>query len=388
MNIPIAKTFLDENEENAVIETIRSGWVMNGPRVQEFESALGQYVGSKYAKATNSGTTSLHLALIGCGIGSGDEVILPAFTCIASVNPIEYVGAKPVFVDIDLKTFSIDVSRIEEAITENTKAIMPIHLFGLCVDMTPILDLAQKYDLKIIEDTALSLGAFYKGKHAGTFGDAGFLSFHPRKMITTGEGGMVITDDPEIDRQVGIMRNYGAEVATWQRHKKGFHALSEYNLLGYNYKLTDIQASMGIEQMKKIEFILDRRRQIAQKYDHELENIEHLILPHTSKDCVHAYQSYVCLYAPDGDTRLSEPESGHQERNALMTRLEEKGIRTVQGAQAVHTLGYYRNRYGFREEEFPNALAADRLSIALPIYPQMEEQEQIYVIGGLKDETK
>lgn len=386
MNIPIAKTFFDKNEEKAVIETIRSGWVMQGPKVQEFEKMLGRYIGCKYARATNSGTTSLHLALIACGIGPGDEVILPAFTCIASVNPIEYVGAKPVFVDINLRTFSIDVSKIEEAITENTKAIMPIHLFGLCANITPILELAQEYNLRIIEDTALSLGAFYKGKHAGTFGDAGFFSFHPRKMITTGEGGMVVTNDEEIARKVEIMRNYGAEIATWQRHKKGFHVLPEYNLLGYNYKLTDIQASIGIEQMKKIDFILERRREIAQMYDRELKDVEWLILPDTPKNCVHAYQSYVCLYAPDRKIELSELESIHQKCNAFMTKLEKKGIRTVQGAQALHTLGYYKKRYDFQEEDFPNTLIADRLSIALPIYPQMEKQEQKYIIKCFKEE--
>ena len=193
-------------KKKAILETLESGWIMQGPKVQEFERVVGEYVGGKFAKATSSGTTALHLALIACGIGRGDEVILPPFTCVASVNPVEYVGAKPVFVDINLKTFNIDVSKIEEAITENTKAIMPVHLFGLCADMDPILRLAKKCDLKIIEDAALALGAFYKGKHAGTFGDAGCFSFHPRKMITTGEGGMTITNHMETAEMVEVLR--------------------------------------------------------------------------------------------------------------------------------------------------------------------------------------
>jgi perosamine synthetase len=263
MKIPVAKPLFDENEKKAILETLESGWVMQGPKVQEFERAVSEYVSGKFAKATSSGTAALHLALVACGIGRGDEVILPPFTCVASANPVEYIGAKPVFVDIDLKTFNIDVPKIEEAITESTKAIMPVHLFGLCADMGPIVRLAKEYDLKIIEDAALALGAFYKGKHAGTFGDTGCFSFHPRKMITTGEGGMIITNHAEITEMVEVLRNYGAAISAWQRHHGQFHVLPKYHVLGYNYKMTDIQASIGVEQMKKLPLLLNARKRLA-----------------------------------------------------------------------------------------------------------------------------
>jgi perosamine synthetase len=388
MKIPIAKPLFDENEKRAILETLESGWVMQGPKVQEFERVVSEYVGGKFGKATSSGTAALHLALIACGIGRGDEVILPPFTCVASANPVEYVGAKPVFVDIDLKTFNIDVSKIEEAITENTKAIMPVHLFGLCADMGPILRLAKKYGLKIIEDAALALGAFYKGKHAGTFGDVGCFSFHPRKMITTGEGGMIITNHAETTEMVEVLRNYGAATSAWQRHHDRFHVLPKYHVLGYNYKMTDLQASIGVEQMKKLPLLLNARKRLAETYDQKISDIYWLRVPQVPKGCMHAYQSYVCLFAPNCVDQITLKMDYvvrlHKARDRLMNKLAEKGITTVQGAQAIHATDYYRKKYHLREADFAQAWIADRLSIALPLLPQMSEQEQEYVIGIIK----
>ncbi|KPL19218.1 MAG: hypothetical protein AMJ92_04205 [candidate division Zixibacteria bacterium SM23_81] len=388
MKIPISKPLFDKDEERASLEPLRNGWVMQGPKVQKFEKMISSYTRTKYARATSSGTAALHLSLLACEIKPGDEIIVPPFTCVASVNPIEYIGGKPVFVDIDLKTYNIDSSKIEEAITENTKAIVPIHLFGLCADMDPILELAKKYSLRIIEDAALALGAFYNGEHAGTFGDAGCFSFHPRKAITTGEGGMVITNNEEIAHQIEIMRNYGASISALERHQKELYALPQYNILGYNYKMTDIQANIGIQQMGKLEFILKRRTELARIYNQELKDLKWLIIPHVTEGCTHAYQSYVCLFAPDGLPKegadSDELEIMCQKRNEFMKWLHGKGISTVPGALAIHTVDYYKGKYNLNQTDFLSCLIASKLSIALPLYPQMREEEQDYVIHHTK----
>ncbi len=388
MKIPIAKPLFDESEEQAILEPLRSGWVMQGPKVQEFENIVSNYTGAKYAKSTSSGTAALHLSLLACGINPGDEIIVSPFTCVATVNPIEYIGAKPVFVDINPETFNIDVSKIEESITENTKAIIPVHMFGLCADMNPILKLAKKYKLKVIEDAVLALGAFYKGRHAGTLGDAGCFSFHPRKIITTGEGGMVITNNEEIAHNIEIMRNYGASISALQRHQRKFYVLPEYNVLGYNYKMTDLHASIGVKQMEKLEFILKRRKELAKIYDQELKDLEWLTIPKVPKGYVHPYPSYVCLFTPGKLARdrinLDQLRSMHRKRNEFMRKLEEKGIATVPGAQAVHTVKYYKSKYRLRESDFPASLMACKLSITLPLYPQMNHEEQCYVINSIK----
>lgn len=388
MKVPITKPLFDKSEEKAILEPLRSGWVMQGPKVQEFENIVSNYTGTKYAKSTSSGSTALHLSLLACGINPGDEVIVSPFTCVATVNPIEYIGAKPVFVDIDPETFNIDVSKIEEAITEKTKAIIPVHMFGLCVDMNPILKLAKKKKLKIIEDAVLALGAFYRGKHAGTFGDTGCFSFHPRKMITTGEGGMVITNNKDIAQKIEIMRDYGASISALKRHKRKFFLLPEYNVLGYNYKMTDLQASIGVKQMEKLGLILKKRKHLAKIYDQELKVLDWLTIPKAPKGYVHAYQSYVCLFSPvelaKDRINLNQLQSLNRKRNEFMRKLEEKGIATVPGALAVHTVEYYKNKYRLRECEFPASLMACKLSITLPLYPQMKEKEQYYVINNIK----
>lgn len=385
MRIPIAKPMFDENEMRVILEPLKSGWISQGPAVQEFENVFKSYVGTRYASAVSSGTAALHLALLASGVQPGDEVITSPFTCVATVNPIEYVNAKPVFVDIDLKTFNINVSEIEKIISHRTKAIIPVHLFGLCADMGPLIEIARKHNVIVIEDAALALGSFYRGQHAGTFGTATIFSFHPRKMITTGEGGMVVTNDEEIDRRIKVLRNYGASISAWQRHREKLHTLPEYHYLGFNYKMTDIQASLGIMQMQKLQSILEKRRRIAERYTEELNSLGWLIVPEEPPGYVHAYQSYVCLFNPDDTIHNPDRlEWAYQIRNRLMNFLYEKGIATVQGAQAIHIVSYYKEKYGFNEFDFPNALIADKLSIALPIYPQLSDEEQMYVIKSLK----
>ncbi len=371
MKIPIAKPNFNEKEKNAVASVLDSGWVVQGPRVAEFEEMICKYTGAKFAKATTSCTTALHLALLASDIGPGDEVIVPSFTYVATANVIEYVGAKPVFVDIDIKTFNIDPSQVEAKITSKTKAIIPVHLFGLCADMDPILALAQKHNLRVIEDAACGLGGWYKGKHAGTMGDCGALSFHPRKSITTGEGGMLLTNNSEVAEKVEAMRSHGATISDLQRHEKRGFLLPEFNILGFNYRMTEMQGAIGVEQIKKFGEILAQKRKLATVYDKALKDL--LETPYVPQGLEHGYQSYVCLF-----------QGSNIARNQLMAYLEDRGIATRQGTHAVHTLGYYKNKYGLSDSDYPRSLRADKLSIALPLYKNISDAEQQYVIATMQ----
>ncbi|MEW6096956.1 MAG: DegT/DnrJ/EryC1/StrS family aminotransferase [bacterium] len=375
MKIPITKPYFTEDEEKAVIEVLRSGWVCQGAKVAEFETQFADWTQAKYAIATSSCTTALHLTLIACGIGAGNEVIVPSFTFVATANAVEYQQAKPVFVDISLKSFNLDVEKIEEKITRKTKAIIPVHLFGLSAEMGPILELATKYNLKVIEDAACGIGTKYKGKPVGTFGDAGCFSFHPRKSVTTGEGGMITTDDSGIAEKVKMLRDHGASVSDIERHKKGEFTLPEYNLVGYNYRMTDIQGALGIAQMKKLELILERRRELAQRYNEALKDISWISLPWEMTGYHHTYQSYVLLINDDAPVL----------RDDLALRLINKGISVRQGTHAVHTLGYYRQKYNIEPADFPASLKAHNQSLTLPLYFNMSAEEQNYVIDALKE---
>jgi perosamine synthetase len=384
MRIPITKPYFGAEERAAVLEPLDTGWVVQGPNVAEFERLFAEYAKVPYTLATTSCTTALHLALVALGVGPGDEVILPAFTFVATANVIEYQHARPVFADIDLRTFNIDVSQIESKITERTKVIMPVSLFGLGADMEPIIELARRHNLHVAEDAACAVGAWYNGHHAGTLADIGAVSFHPRKAITTGEGGMVLTNDGGLAEKIRSLRDHGATKSDLQRHKskRGF-LMPEYNVVGYNYRMTDLQGALGVAQMRKLRYILERRIALAQRYDEMLKDLAWLETPYTAEGYVHGYQSYVCLFVPEEPTMYNVEEL-HERRNALMERLEDKGIATRQGTQAVHVLGYYRRKYGLRPADFPNAYLADRLSLALPLYAQMTDAEQDWVCQSLR----
>ena len=375
MKIPIAKPYFGIEEQQAILEPLKTGWVVQGPKVQEFEKMVARVTGVEHAIAVSSCTTGLHLALVGLGIGIGDEVIVPSFTYVATANAVEHAGATPVFCDIDLATFNIDVKQIESKITEKTKAIIPVHLFGLSADMNPIMKLAGEYGLKIIEDAACALATQYEGQAVGGIGDVGCFSFHPRKIVTTGEGGMLTTNDGNLAERLRALRTHGATISDLARHKKSGSLLPEFNLLGYNYRMTDMQGAIGVEQMKKLDWMIENRIRLSRRYDEMLRDVEWLKLPYVPPNSKHTYQSYVTLVVEDS------PLS----RNDIMQKLEDAGISTRQGTHAVHTLGYYKQKYGFQESDFPSSLKADRQSMALPLYPQMTDEEQDYVINNITD---
>ncbi len=392
--IPITKPVFDECEKEAIVKPLETGWVVQGPFVAEFEKTFAGFTGARFAKAVSNCTTALHLALDVFDIKSGDRVIVPSFTYVASANAVEYTGARVVMCDINLKTFNIDVLKMEELLENDVdreiKAIMPVHLFGLCAEMSKIMELAKKYRLKVIEDSACGLGAWIGRQHSGTFGDAGCFSFHPRKSITTGEGGMVVIDSEEIADKIASLRDHGAGKTDFQRDKeKGGSLLPEFNIKGYNYRMTDFQGSLGVSQMKKIDYILNKRKEIAKRYDESLKDIECLSTPYVPEGYTHGYQSYVCIFTNGEDISSLSIEKINRlnvKRNTLMERLEEKGISTRQGTHAVHTLGYYKKNYNFNDEDYINSYAADRLSITLPLYAEMTDEEFVYVVNAIKDE--
>jgi perosamine synthetase len=383
MSIPITKPFLGAEELAAVQRPLESGWLVQGPYVQEFENKFGRFVGVENAVATTSCTTALHLAVVALGLGPGDEVIVPGFTWVATANVVEYMGARPVFVDIDLATFNLDVERLEEAITPKTVGIIPVHMFGLAADMDPISQIADRHRLWTIEDAACGFGARYGGKHVGTLGDFGCFSFHPRKSITTGEGGMVTTGRNDLAEAVRSLRDHGASRSDLQRHThSGSYLLADYDRLGYNFRMTDLQGAIGSVQMDRAEWVLDERHRCAEAYDRLLADVDWLARPVTPAGSVHGYQSYVCLFQPE-EPNLQSADRLHAQRNRMMAALESEGIATRQGTHAAFMQGYYAAKYGIQRSALPRAFLADRLSLSLPMFPGMTEDELDYVATAL-----
>ncbi len=371
-NIPITKPYLGEEEKQVVSQVIESGWVSQGPKVAEFEERFAEYVGARYAVATTSCTTALHAAIAVSGLGPGDEVIVPSLSFIATANSVVYCNAIPVFADIDPETCNIDVEKIEGAITKKTKAIMPVHQMGLPADLDSIQKIADKYNLIVIEDAACAIGSEYKGKKIGGHGNIACFSFHPRKIITTGEGGMITTDDPEIAARLRRFRHHGMSVSDIERHVANKIIIETYPDLGYNYRMTDIQAAMGLEQVKRLPFIIKMRRQIAGIYDEELSKIPYVRVPQVPTYAFHNYQSYW----------IELLESAPVDRNMLMSKLLEKGIATRRGIMAIHMEPYYK---GYSRLSLPTTEKITMNTVLLPLYPTLSSEEQSYITNSLKE---
>lgn len=384
MKIPIAKTVFEQAELDAILEPLRNGWVVQGPLVKDFEEKWCSFTGAPFAIATSSCTTALHLSLAAMGIGPGDEVIVPAFTWVASANAVESLGARPIFADISLSTFNIEPSGIPSLLSAQTKAIMPVHLFGLSASMDEVIGIAKKKNLLTIEDAACGFGARYKGRHVGIFGDVGCFSFHPRKAITTGEGGMITTSDESLAQKLRAMRDHGATTSDHQRHQGPKpYLLSDFPYLGFNYRMTDIQASIGCTQMDRASEIHAMRTKWANRYDEFFASIEWLLQPSFSGDYIHGYQAYVCLFCPDSIS-MKNIEDIHLRRNKFMDYLQGNGVSTRPGTHAVHMLGYYKTKYDLSSEDCPNSWIADRCSLAFPLFPNMTEEEFEYIASLIR----
>lgn len=378
-NIPIAKTEFTESEFEVILEPLKSGWVVQGEFVKQFELKWSEFTSCRNSIAVSNCTNALHLSLAAIGIGLNDEVIVPSFTWVATANAVEYLGAKPVFCDINLSTYNIDCSKIESLISNKTKAIIPVHLFGLSADMDCISDIASKYNLHIIEDAACGFGSYYNNIHTGNFGTTGCFSFHPRKAITTGEGGMITTNDDNLAEKIRAMRDHGAEISDYQRHfGPKPYLLPQFRYLGFNYRLTDIQASIGVSQLNRAEEILSKRISLAKTYDEFFNNIPFIKPTIFGSNFKHGYQSYVCLFEPE-EISSSNLIKINEMRNNFMAYLHSNGISTRPGTHAIHCLDYYKNKYGYSIFDYPNSLISSLCSVAFPLFPSLKEQEIQYI---------
>jgi len=392
MNIPITKPYFDRDEYELITQPLDTGWVVQGKFVREFEEAISDFTGIPHAVAVNSCTSGQLIMSRILGLKPGDEVIVPSFTWISTANSVEFLGARAVFCDIDMNTYNIDTGQIEEKITGKTRAIYPVHLFGLAADMTAIMNIAEKYRLQVVEDCACGIGARIGNRHCGSFGTGGVLSFHPRKSITTGEGGMIITTDENAAKLASSLRNHGATTTDYDRHhEKGGFLLPEYARLGYNVRMTDIQGALGVAQSRKLDRIMKRKQELAAIYDERLKKIPWLGKPCVPDDFTHGYQTYCTLFKPDETLRAIRERNFkritalHEERNNIMSRLESSGIATRQGTHAVHIQKLYREKYNFQPMDFPASYAADRLTLALPFYPGINEEEIEFLFNNLKN---
>jgi perosamine synthetase len=373
-NIAISTPSMGQEEWEALKEPIFSGWITQGPKVKEFETHFAQIHGVKHALAVSNCTTALHLALVALGIAEGDEVIVPAFTWVATANVVEYCGAKPVFIDIDPKTFNIDTDQLKQKLSSKTKAIIPVHLFGLCANIAAIKALSP--GVKIIEDAACASGAGINGNFAGSMGDIGCFSFHPRKSVTTGEGGILTTNDDELAELLNKLRNHGASISEEQRHQGPQpYILPAFDVVGYNYRMTDLQGAVGVVQLKKLESFIEERKQWAEYYNEQLKDIEWLQLPVYGAEYKHGWQSYVVMI---------DETKAPMKRNELMQYLHKNGVSTRPGTHAVHMLGFYANKYGISPTDFPNAYAANEYSMSIPLHNKMTAEDYEYIVGLIK----
>jgi perosamine synthetase len=373
--IQISQPVTDLEDWEAMKEPVMSGWLTQGPKVAGFEKAFATRHNVKHALATTSCTTALHLILAALELGPDDEVIVPAFTWVATANVVLYCGARPVFVDVDPHTFNLDVKKLAEKITKNTKAVIPVHLFGLCSDIDEIKNICG--DIPIIEDAACAAGGSYKGRSAGSLGLAGAFSFHPRKSITTGEGGMITTDNDELAEKINMLRNHGASISEEQRHNGPRpYILPDFNLLGFNFRMTDIQGALGMSQLKKLDKFIEERKQRAAFYSKELAGIEWLRTPVTPDGYSHGWQAYVCYI---DESKAPMP------RNEIMEFLQANGVSTRPGTHAIHMLGLYKERFGLTADDFPGARDCDLYSMAIPLHNKMTEEDYFYIINCLKE---
>lgn len=355
--IPIAKPYIDKDDRQGVSNVLKSGMLSLGPKHKEFENNIKKYTKSKYARAVSSGTAGLHLAVKSLGLKKDDEVITSPFSFISSSNCLLYEKIKPVFTDIEEATFNIDALKIEKAITKQTKAILPVHIFGQSCEMDKIIKIAKKYNLSVIEDACESLGSKYMGKMTGTMGNVSVFAFYPNKQMTTGEGGMIVTNDKKICDLCSSMRNLGRNLkGDWLIHER----------LGYNYRMDEMSASLGITQLKKLDWMINEKRKIANWYTKMLANFSWIITPKVGKNCTHSWFVYVI--------RIT-----NNKRNYIMKKLASCGIQTKPYLPVIHLQPFMKKMFDYKKHDFPIAEKISSQTLALPLYMGLKENDVKYI---------
>jgi dTDP-4-amino-4,6-dideoxygalactose transaminase len=367
--IPVARPSIGVEEEKAVLEVLRSGWLAQGTRVAEFEKRFAGYVGAAHAVAVSSCTTALHLTLLSAGVRPGDEVLCPSLSFIATANSIRYAGAFPVFVDINPATYNMDPECVERAITPRTRAIMVVHQIGLPVALREILEIATRHGLVVVEDAACAIGSEYNHQRIGLPHSAmACFSFHPRKILTTGEGGMITTANEELAVRIRKLRQHAMTVSDLTRHSSTKVVTESYDEVGYNYRMTDLQAALGIVQLQRLDDMLGRRRRLASRYSEHLSQVDWLVPPAEPTDCRHNFQSYMVRLNRDSPIG----------RDELMQELLNRGISTRRGIMAIHREAPYREAKW--DNRLPQTEYITDNTIILPLFHTMTDEEQNHVI--------
>jgi len=369
MEVPFAKPYLRGDEGDAVARVIATGWVSQGPRVREFEAAFAERVGAAEAVAVSNCTVALQLALYVSGVGPGDEVIVPSMSFIATANAVWQCGATPVFADVDPRTFNLDAAAAERAITPATKAIMPVHQLGLPADMDAFLALGARHGLTLVEDAACAIGATYRSRPVGSLGPLACFSLHPRKVITTGEGGMIAVQEAAVADRLRRLRQHAMDVSDLARHAADDVVIESYPERGWNQRMTDMQAALGLCQLEALDEILAERRRLAERYTAAIEGIDCLQAPFEPGYAERTWQSYAVTLAPDAPVG----------RNELMRLLLRDGVPTRRGVMAIHEEGAYAGT----RVTLPHTEAASRSSLMLPLFAGMTDEQQDHVVGCL-----
>jgi dTDP-4-amino-4,6-dideoxygalactose transaminase len=375
--LPFARPSLGEDEISEVADTLRSGWITTGPKVEKFTAAFADYVGGRFAVPVSSATAGLHVALMALDVGPGDEVITTPMTFVATLNTIVHCGAVPVLADIDASTLNIRVEEVERKITARTKAIVPVHYVGQPVDLDPILGLAASRGLAVLEDAAHAVGAEYKGRRIGSFPTTSVFSFHPNKNMTTGEGGMVVTEEESVFEKASLLKFHGMDKESWKRFAKTGSPRYDVAIPGYKYNMMDIQAALGLHQLPRLDGFLAERERLASRYDAALSATVGLILPQRVPYPVrHAWHLYTPLVDVD---RLTI------DRDRFMEELKARNIGTGLHYTAAHEFSYYADRFGWRPEDFPEAHFVSERIVSLPLFPGLTDSDQNDVVEAIRE---
>lgn len=375
--LPFSRPSISQAAIDDVVACLKSGWITTGPRVNEFTEALKTYFNAPHALPLTSATAGLHLALLGMNLEEGDEVITTPLTFAATLNTIVLAGGKPKLVDIDPATLNMDLNQLEDAINERTRVILPVHFAGLPVDLDVLYDIARRHELRVIEDAAHAIGAAYKNKRIGSFGDTQVFSFHPNKNMTTGEGGCVVTRDQQLAEQVARLRFHGIDRQAWNRFSKTGSQDYEVVLPGYKYNMMDIQAAIGIHQLSELDGFIKRRNELAERYQEALSDWKQWTLPTVPEyDHLHAWH----LYTP----RINEDAAG-MDRGEFMQRMKDNNIGTGLHYRAVHLYPFYRQAFGFKLGDFPHAEDVCERIVSLPLFPSMTDAEHDRVLDVMYD---